>query len=274
MRTVTIGASDTTERATRSPRAARHGRRRRRYSDRIASTSDRRRHVPDPIFTPEDGLAELWVKAYQGEVLGELCSAPSPSNLDDPDQAAKMRMLATLERRTKEATAPALERAGLPTEPDPETQATADGAVARRAAMTWSDLMATIGPITAQYIPLYQRIGELSPAERETADLLVAHEAALRDFARAEIAGDRVHLARADHGAGPHALSGPAIGSARSAQLSRPGPAGGTPAWNPGTHPPYHGGEGHGPCRPLSCRGRTRRPLPRPCRGRSLSRPG
>ena len=51
--------------------------------------------------------------------------------------------------------------------------------------------MATIGPITAQYIPLYQRIGELSPAERETADLLVAHEAALRDFARAEVDGDR-----------------------------------------------------------------------------------
>jgi hypothetical protein len=33
--------------------------------------------------------------------------------------------------------------------------------------MTRSDLMATIGPITEQYIPLYQRIGELSPAERE-----------------------------------------------------------------------------------------------------------
>ena len=33
-----------------------------------------------------------------------------------------MRMLATLERRTKEATAPALERAGVSTEPDPETR--------------------------------------------------------------------------------------------------------------------------------------------------------
>ena len=27
-------------------------------------------------------------------------------------------------------------------------------------AMSWSDLMGTIGPITAQYIPLYQRIGD------------------------------------------------------------------------------------------------------------------
>ena len=49
--------------------------------------------------------------------------------------------------------------------------------------MTWGDLMATFGPITAQFIPLYRRIGELSPAERDTADLLVAHEEALRDFA-------------------------------------------------------------------------------------------
>ena len=31
-----------------------------------------------------------------------------------------MRVLATLERRTKEAVAPALERAGISTEPDPE----------------------------------------------------------------------------------------------------------------------------------------------------------
>jgi hypothetical protein len=44
--------------------------------------------------------------------------------------------------------------------------------------------------VTEQFIPLYQRIGELQAAERESADLLVAHEVALRDFARAEIAGE------------------------------------------------------------------------------------
>ncbi len=75
--------------------------------------------VPEPLFTPEDGIAELWVKAYQGEVLGELLFGGIADQLDDPDQAAKMRVLATLERRTKEAAAPALERAGLSTDPDP-----------------------------------------------------------------------------------------------------------------------------------------------------------
>ena len=134
----------------------------------------------------------MWVKAYQGEVLGELLFGGIAEQLADPDQAAKMRVLATLERRTKEATAPALERAGIPTDPDPEMQVMATVLIPGALAMTWSDLMATIGPITEQYIPLYQRIGELSPAERETADLLVAHEVALREFARAEVAGDRV----------------------------------------------------------------------------------
>jgi hypothetical protein len=37
---------------------------------------------------------------------------------------------------------------------------------------------------------MYRRIGELDPSESETSELLVAHELALRSFARAEIAGD------------------------------------------------------------------------------------
>jgi hypothetical protein len=147
--------------------------------------------TPEPIFTAEEGLGELWVKAYQGEVLGELLFGGIAEQLADPDQAAKLRVVATLERRTKEATAPALERAGISTDPDPEMQVLASVLIPGALEMTWSDLMGTIGPITEQYVPLYQRIGELSPAERETADLLVAHEVALRTFAAAEVAGDR-----------------------------------------------------------------------------------
>ncbi len=149
--------------------------------------------APDPIFSPEDGLEELWAKAYQGEILGELLFGGIADQLEDPDQAAAMRTLATLEQRTKEAVAPALERAGISTDADPETEALAAALLPGALALSWGELMATVGPITAQYIPLYRRIGELSPAERETAGLLVAHEEALRDFSRAEIAGDRAH---------------------------------------------------------------------------------
>jgi hypothetical protein len=142
----------------------------------------------EQIFSPDDSLDVLWVKAYQGEVLGEVLFDRMADQIDDEDHKAKMRVLATLERRTKESVAPALERAGLPTEPDPESLETAE-ALSSAATMPWNDLLATFEQITSQFCALYRRIGELDPSERETSELLVAHELALRDFARAEIAG-------------------------------------------------------------------------------------
>jgi hypothetical protein len=159
----------------------------------MSETESESETVADPIFTPEDGLEELWAKAYQGEILGELLFGGIADELEDPDQAAAMRTLAMLERRTKEAVAPALQRAGISTDTDPETKALAEALLAGALTLSWDELMATFGPITAQFIPLYRRIGELRPAEGETASLLVAHEEALRDFSEAEIAGDRAH---------------------------------------------------------------------------------
>ena len=101
IRTVTIGATDITD----GPR--RPGRR---Y---VFGMVDTDAAPPQPLFSPEDGIADLWVKAYQGEVLGEILFGGIAAHLDDPDQAAKMRVLATLERRTKEAAAPGA-RAGRP----------------------------------------------------------------------------------------------------------------------------------------------------------------
>jgi hypothetical protein len=145
---------------------------------------------PAPIFSPDDGIEKLLVQAYQGEVLGEAFFVGVADHLDDAELARKMRVLATLEQRTKDAVVPALERAGLPTEPDPEMLTLAEALVPDAAKSTWEDLLRSVNmSVTEQFIPLYRRIGELHPAERETADLLVAHELALRDFARAEIAG-------------------------------------------------------------------------------------
>jgi hypothetical protein len=141
------------------------------------------------VFSEDDPLNVLWVKAYQGEVLGEALFGRMADQMDDEDHVAKMRVLAELERRTKMAVAPALERAGLSTGPDDESLQTAE-ALAGAASTPWKDLMATFEPITSQFCAMYRRIGELDPSEKETSDLLVAHELALRSFARAEIAGD------------------------------------------------------------------------------------
>jgi hypothetical protein len=148
--------------------------------------------APDPIFSPEDGIEGLWVKAYQGEVLGEQLFDRVAAQLEEngeAEHAAKMRVLATMERRTKEAIAPALERAGISTQADPEVLATAEILAGATATISWNELMASFEPITAQYSAMYVRIGELDLAEQAAADLLVAHELALRNFARAELAG-------------------------------------------------------------------------------------
>jgi hypothetical protein len=148
--------------------------------------------APDPVFSPEDGIENLWVKAYQGEVLGEQLFGRLAAQLEEDgaaERAAKMRVLATMERHTKEAIAPALERAGISTQADPEMLATAEILAAATAATPWNELVASFEPITARYSAMYARIGELDPAEQAAADLLLAHELALRNFARAELAG-------------------------------------------------------------------------------------
>jgi len=145
---------------------------------------------PTPIFSAADGIDKLWMQAYQGEVLGEALFGALAERIDDAEHARKMRVLATLELRTKEAVAPALERAGISIEPDPEMLGLAEALAPDSATKAWDEVMGSLVAVTGQFIPLYERIGELDPAEREAADLLVAHEQALRDFARAELAGD------------------------------------------------------------------------------------
>jgi hypothetical protein len=146
-----------------------------------------------PIFSDEDGIEKLWVQAYQGEVLGEILFDRLAAIMDDraePGHAASLRVLTTLERRTKEETAPALTRAGIPTAPDQEQVDLAEALAEGSAQTPWQDLMSATVAITGQFIPLYRRIGELNPSELAVAELLVAHEEALRHFAEAELAGD------------------------------------------------------------------------------------
>ncbi|HEY1830194.1 MAG TPA: hypothetical protein VGG38_08125 [Acidimicrobiales bacterium] len=147
--------------------------------------------VPDnPVFSPDDSLETLWVKAYQGEVLGEVLFEGIAHQQRDSERTRKMLTLAKLERCTKEALVPAMERAGLSTDPAADTLELAQVLVEASASIAWEDTMASLGPTTSQFSAMYVRIGELAPAEHETADLLVAHEAAIAAFGRKELAGD------------------------------------------------------------------------------------
>ena len=143
----------------------------------------------DPNFSPDDDAGTLLVKAYQGEVLGEILFGGMAARTEDASRRAKLEVLTTLERRTKEAMVPAMERHGLDTEPEPATLSSAAVLVEGTATMSWAEVWQSAEAITTQFMALYERIGEVDPAERDIAALLVSHEAALRDFARKEMAG-------------------------------------------------------------------------------------
>jgi hypothetical protein len=100
-----------------------------------------------------------------------------------------MEVLRLLEARTKDACVPAMVRNGLPTDPDPKTVSEAEALAEALAPLPWADFMAAFEPITTEFLAVYRRIGELSEGDRAESELLVAHEEALREFARRELAG-------------------------------------------------------------------------------------
>jgi hypothetical protein len=131
----------------------------------------------------------LWFKAYQGEVSGETLFGVVASLTEDPDRRMKMEVLTRLEARTKEACVDAMRRNGLSTDPDPPTVADAQALGEAAATLEWTDFLGAFEAITTQFVALYERIGEVAAADKAESDLLVAHEFALREFARREIAG-------------------------------------------------------------------------------------
>ncbi len=145
--------------------------------------------TPEAIFSADDDLSVLWVKAYQGEVSGEIVFGGFGASAQDPEHRRKMEVLRLLEARTREACVPAMIRNGLPTDPDPQTVEEAETLVEVVAPLAWSDFMGAFEAITTQFLALYRRIGEISAADKVESDLLVAHEEALREFARRELAG-------------------------------------------------------------------------------------
>jgi hypothetical protein len=153
---------------------------------------------PTSVFSPDDDLPTLWIRAYQGEVSGERLFGRLAERVEEPDHRHKLDVLRLLEARTRAALVPAMEHQGLPTDPDPQVEHHAETLADGAASLPWSDLLAAFEPITTQFIGLYERIGELARDEDQAvAALLVAHEEALREFARRELAGrgeDSLHL--------------------------------------------------------------------------------
>jgi hypothetical protein len=144
----------------------------------------------ESVFSPDDDLSTLWIKAYQGEVSGERLFGRLAQRVEEADHRRKLDVLRVLEARTRSALVPAMEHQGLPTDPDPQVERDAESLADAAASLPWSDLLAAFEPITTQFLGLYERISELARDEdKAVAALLVAHEEALREFARRELSG-------------------------------------------------------------------------------------
>ena len=141
-----------------------------------------------------------------------VCSVVSPSistTRHEAEHADKMRVLATLERLTKEAVAPALEQAGISTEPDAEMLGAADALADASRDSTWQEVMGSFEGITGQFIALYERIGGAGP--RRAGRLGPAGGArGCAPRLRPGRTGRRYgHVPRSGQRAGAHALSSP-----------------------------------------------------------------
>ncbi len=129
---------------------------------------------------------ELWVESYQGEVLGEAVFGALAEHEVDADRRRQLDVLTLLERTTKELAEPVFDRRGLDRGDTPATLATARELAKAVAGITWEEFVASILPLTEQFLVKYRRLVELAPdeAEREVAEAYVAHEEALAAFAR------------------------------------------------------------------------------------------
>lgn len=132
-------------------------------------------------------VIDLWVKSYQGEVLGEAYFSHLARNTVDPGHRAKLDVLTALECCTKELLAPTLTRLGISTDPDP---AIIEG-VSKITDFDYERMVSGLPAVVADYLVSYSRLRELvAPEDAHTVDLLIAHELALEVFARREVAGE------------------------------------------------------------------------------------
>ena len=138
-----------------------------------------------PAVTEE--AVELWIKSYQGEVLGEVYFSRMAELASDPAEKEKLVVLAALERCTKELLVDPMERLGISTAPD---QLIIEG-VAALTDYDYQKMIESLPSLASEYLGYYARLRELvEDRDANDVNLLIAHELALELFARREASGD------------------------------------------------------------------------------------
>jgi hypothetical protein len=129
---------------------------------------------------------ELWVESYQGEVLGEALFGQMAERQQEPERRHQLEVLTLLERATKELAEPVFESNGFDRGDTAATLVTARELADALAGISWEDFLASIEPITVEFLAKYRQLVELAidDGERQVAEAYVNHELALAAFAR------------------------------------------------------------------------------------------
>ena len=139
--------------------------------------------------TTSDVYRDGIVQAWQGELWGQAFFERLAVVTDDADQRAKWRVLAELEEVTGNRLAPLVADAEEP--PSVDAYRPLESAVAAYAALPWGVAMERMMTILDPAIERFRELLEQAPAEeRDTVQILVDHEIALKRFAERELSGD------------------------------------------------------------------------------------
>ena len=132
-----------------------------------------------------DGILLAW----QGEQWGETFFERLAQATEDAGQRAKWEVLAELEEATGNRLLPLL---GPDAErPPAEGYRALDAAVDSYSTLSWTKALEQMIPVLDPAIERFEKLLEMAPDEdRETVQILVDHELALKRFAERELAGD------------------------------------------------------------------------------------
>lgn len=134
--------------------------------------------------------SSIKARCWQGEVLGEAFFGRCIELEIDPVRRYKWANLQQLETETKAKLRPFLMRLGLSIAEN-DVSAQIEEFTKGFAKKPWGQLMGEIAGITDMYLDKFREIAAAAPAgERDMAQAMVAHETALNNFAKRELAGD------------------------------------------------------------------------------------
>jgi hypothetical protein len=134
---------------------------------------------------------DLLLDAYRGELFGEAYFKALADAETDEGKREKLRALEELELRTGDMLRKAVAAEGLDDSDHPESREV--GAQIGRAniGMPWDEWAQGLAAVLPDFLAKFRRCREVSPDPAdEVMVMLVAHEEAIAEFARLELAGE------------------------------------------------------------------------------------